>query len=235
MRISRRWWLLAAFFLFSLLALLPLRLAIDFWDFGRMGLSARAATGSLWFGVLQEARLGPAALGDVGARLNLLPLLVGRARLSLFGAEESGGFRGAVTLSRHAVAFDDVRGRINTASSALPLPIAAIEFDDVSVAFSDGRCTRAEGRVQAQGGGAMAGIGVASRMNGVARCAGGWLLLPLVGETGAERLNLRFDAGGRWRADFAVRAGDAATDAQLAAAGFRRAGSSFVRRFDGAF
>ena len=234
MRIARRWWLLAAFFLFALFALLPLRLAIGFWDFGRMGLSARAATGSLWFGVLQEARLGPAALGDVGARLNLLPRLVGRARLSLFGAEESGGFRGAITLSRHAVAFDDVRGRINTASS-LPLPIAAIEFDDVSVAFTDGRCTRAEGRLQAQGGSAVAGIGFASRMNGVARCAGGGLLLPLVGETGNERLNLRFDAGGRWWADFAVRAGDAATDAQLAAAGFRRAGSFYVRRFDGAF
>ena len=55
-----RWPLfLAAAFLFSLVALLPMRLALDWLGFGERGLSARAATGSLWLGALQEAQVGP--------------------------------------------------------------------------------------------------------------------------------------------------------------------------------
>src|SRR5688572_29899141 len=100
-----------AFFLFSLLALLPLRLAIGGLGFADRGLTARAATGSVWLGALQEAQVGPVALGDVSARLNFMPLLLGRARLSLVGADPSAPFEGAATITRHGFGFDDVNGR----------------------------------------------------------------------------------------------------------------------------
>ena len=233
-RPGRRGLVLAAFFLFALGALLPLRLVVDALGFGRIGLSARAATGSVWFGALQEARLGPVALGDVGARLHFWPLLLGRARLTLWTPPESGGFRGGVTVSRHAIAFDDLHGRLGTGAPVLALPVAAIELDDVSIAFAGARCVRAGGRVRAQAAGAAAGAGLAG-LQGVPRCAGSFLLLPLRSPGGMERLDLRLDATGAYRADLAVRPADAAAAARLAAAGLRPAGSTWIMRLTGRF
>src|SRR5687767_13431355 len=117
-RPSGRTTFLVAFFLFALLALLPLRLALGALGFADHGLTARAATGSVWRGALQEAQVGPVALGDVRARLNLLPLLLGRARLSLAGGDDAAAFEGAATVSRHSFGFEDVSGRFRIAGLA---------------------------------------------------------------------------------------------------------------------
>ena len=106
----------------------------------------------------RRRRLGPVPLGDVTARLNVLPLFLGRARLSLAGADAETGLEGAVTLSRHSFGFDDVTGRFRTVALFAPLPISTLDFDDVSAGFASGRCTRAAGRVQAGVAGEIAGI-----------------------------------------------------------------------------
>src|SRR3954462_343394 len=85
-----------AAFAFAVIALIPLRVAIGW--YGAEGLAAREATGSIWLGMLKEAQLGPVALGDVRARLNILPLLLGRARLSLSQGGPDGHFDGAVSV-----------------------------------------------------------------------------------------------------------------------------------------
>ena len=58
--------LVAGFFLFALLALLPMRLALDRMGVERGGLSARAATGSVWNGALERRlrQAAPGALAD---------------------------------------------------------------------------------------------------------------------------------------------------------------------------
>ena len=61
----RRAVLFAALFAIALVAFLPLRLVL-----GGSGLTAREASGSVWAGRLKEARIGPAALGDLDARLS---------------------------------------------------------------------------------------------------------------------------------------------------------------------
>ena len=76
----RRTAFFVAAFAFAAVALIPLRVATS-WIGGP--LAAREATGSIWLGMLKEAQFGPVPLGDVQARLNVLPLLLGRARLSL--------------------------------------------------------------------------------------------------------------------------------------------------------
>ena len=226
---------LTAFFLFALVALLPMRLALDSFGFAERGLTARAATGSVWLGALREAQVGPVALGDVRARLNLLPLLLGRARLTLAGADANSPFEGAATVSRHRFGFEDVSGRFRIAGLSSPLAISSLDFQDVSVGFAGGRCTRAEGRVRAGIAGDAAGIGFASGLAGNARCANDALLLPLASQTGTERLDIRLFADGRYRLDLLVRTGDEAVRARLIAAGLRPVGRGYGMQVGGRF
>lgn len=225
---------LLAFFLFALVALLPLRLALGTLGFSAGGLTARDATGTIWLGALRQAQVGPVALGDVRARLNLLPLLLGRARLTLAGTDEAVRFEGAATVSRHGFGFEDVSGRFRVAGLAPPFALSAIDLQDVSAGFSGGRCVRAEGRVRASAGDP-GGAGSAALLAGHPRCAGDALLLPLAGEAGAARLDIRLYADGRYRLDLIVRADDAAARNRLAAAGFRPAGRFHLARTDGRF
>lgn len=225
---------LAAAFLFSLLALLPLRLALDRLGFEDRGLTARAATGSLWSGALQEAQLGPVPLGDLSARLNVLPLFIGRARLSLHGAEP-GTFDGAVIVTRHSFGFDDVSARLRVGALLSPLAISMIDFDEVSGGFASGRCTRGEGRVRAAVGGEIAGMRLASGLSGEVRCAGAALLLPLASQSGMERLDIRLLPDGRYQVRLLVRTTDEAVRGRLLAAGFRATPQGFVMQVDGAF
>ena len=231
---TRRWTAVLAFFLAAaLVALLPMRLALDWFGFGSRGLSARAATGTLWLGVLQEARAGPIPLGDVQARLNFWPLFLGRARLSLAGADE-GTFRGAVTISRHSFAFDDVSARVRVGALLAPLAISALDFDDVSGGFASGRCIRGEGRVRASVASDVAGLTLAD-FSGEARCAGEAVLLPLVSQTGLERLDISLFPDGRYQVQLSVRPSDEAVRGRLLAAGFRPSARGYGMRVDGAF
>jgi general secretion pathway protein N len=236
MRIRLRTGRIALFlgaFAFALVALIPLRIAAGWIG---SGLSAREASGSIWLGMLKEARLGPVPLGDLKARLNVLPLLIGRARLSLSREGESDApLEGAVTVSRHAFAIEDVTGLLRTGPAFAPLPIAALDLDDLSVRFADGLCESAEGQVRVTLSGELAGVAMPGGMSGAARCAEGALLVPLAGQSGMELVNLRINADGAYQADIVVRQSDPALAPRLAAAGFRASPQGYMRRVEGHF
>jgi general secretion pathway protein N len=220
----------------ALAALLPLRTAIGWFGLGGRGLAAREAEGSLWLGTLREAQFGPVALGDVNARLNILPLFLGRARLSLGRDEAAGGrFEGAILVTRHSFGLEDLTGRLRTATLFAPLPIATLDLDDVTVHFEGGMCDSAEGEVRAGLAGDVAGLVLSSGLRGTVRCAGGALLLPLAGQSGMEQMNIRIEAAGRWRIDLIVRAADSEAIGRLTAAGFTAAQGGYVRRLEGSF
>jgi general secretion pathway protein N len=184
--LNRTLFFLAAF-AFATIALIPLRVIVS-----RAGpLAAREASGGIWAGMLKEAQFGPVPLGDVEARLNLLPLFLG------------------------------------------PLPIAALDLDDVSVHFSDGLCETAEGRVRVGLSGEMAGVALPAALAGDARCAEGALLLPLASPAG--RIDLMIRADGRYRADLILRPTDPALAPRLAAAGFTASAEGYSRRIEGSF
>jgi general secretion pathway protein N len=227
--------LFLALLAFALVALLPLRIVAGWYALEGRGLAAREASGSLWLGALKEARFGAVPLGDLRARLNILPLFLGRARLSLSRDAAEDRFDGAVTVSRHAFGVDDVTGQLRTGALFVPIPIASLDLDGVTAHFDGGQCSHAEGEVRAMLAGDTAGLILPSGLRGSARCADGALLLPLASQTGMEQLNLRIMADGRWRIDLSVRPTDPAAMTPLAAAGFVPSGGALVRRVEGSF
>ena len=230
--LGRTVFLLAAF-AFSVIALIPLRVAVGW--FGVEGLAAREASGSLWLGMLKEARLGPVPLGDVRARLNIWPLLLGRARLSLSRDAPDGRFDGAVSVSRHSFGFEDMTGQVRTGTLFAPVPISALELDGVSARFDNGQCESAAGRVRATVSGELAGIALPGGLAGDLRCAEGALLVPLAGQAGIGQLNLSLRADGSYRIDLVLRQADPAMVPRLAAAGFLPSAEGYSRRIEGHF
>ena len=210
MRLRLRWWRELFFLgalLFALVALLPLRFALDSLGFADRGLTARSAAGSLWLGALDEARLGPVPLGTVATRLRVLPLLAGRARLDV--AQEGDGFRAGLTASRHGFGIDDASGTIEVAGFAA-VPSSTLDLADVSVRFGDGQCATAEGMVTARLSGQLGAAPLVPGFSGEARCDGRAVLLPLRSQSGADRLDVRLFADGRYRLDASIRTGGTA-------------------------
>jgi general secretion pathway protein N len=232
--LNKRLFFIAAF-LFALVALLPLSLALHWLALDARGFAAREAEGSVWLGIVREARFGSVPLGDLEAKLRALPLVIGSARVDLRQAGDRASFEGGVTVSRHAFGIDDVRASLAPGPLFAPLPIAALDLSDVSAHFADGLCAGAEGLVKASLAGDLAGVALPRSLSGNARCDGGAILLPLVSQSGAERLELRLYEGGRYRLAFVFRPADDPMRQRLAAAGFAVAGADYVLRIEGKF
>jgi len=221
--------------LLALVALLPLRLATSWLGLDDRGLSAREVNGGIWLGSLSEARIGDAALGDLGTQLSPLHLLVGRARL---GFERPGGgepLKGAISISRNSFALDDVVARLPVATVFAPLPIASLDLSDLSVDFVDGQCDRAEGMVTATVAGGFGDLALPQSLTGAARCEAGALLLPLASQAGSEVLALSLGADGGYRAELTVRPADAALAQRLPALGFAPGANGYVLAVAGRF
>lgn len=227
--------LILAAFAFALVALIPMRVAAGWFDAGGRGLAAREAGGTLWRGVLKEAQFGRVPLGDLQARLNILPLFIGRARLSLSRDTPDGAFEGALSVSRHSFALEDLTGELRVPGLFAPLPLAGLTLEDVSARFAGGLCESAEGQVRATLSGELAGVTLPSGLRGEVRCAEGAVLLALTGQSAMERVEIRIEADGRYRIDLSVRPVDAAAAERLAAAGFQPGRGGYVRRLDGSF
>jgi general secretion pathway protein N len=222
-------------FLFALVALLPLRLTLDWLALDERGFAAREAKGSIWLGGLSEAQFGTVALGDVQASLRTLPLLIGRARVDLDREEGPERFEGGLTVSRHGFGIEDMTGAIDIGSAFAPLPIASLDLGDVSARFVDGQCAAAEGSVRAGVAGDVAGLSLPGGLNGNARCDQGALLLPLVSQTGMEALNIRLFESGRYELELAVKPVDDTMRDRLIAAGFLLTANGYALRASGTF
>jgi general secretion pathway protein N len=222
-------------FLFALVALLPLRLAVDWFALDDRGFAAREAKGSVWLGSVSEAQFGTVALGDLQAQLRTLPLFIGRARVDLERVDEASRFQGSATVSRHSFGIDDMTGTLDVGSTLAPLPIGAIDMGDVTAHFADGLCTSAEGLVKANVAGDVAGVALPGGLSGNARCDQGALLLPLVSQSGMEALNLRLFEDGRYQIELAVRPVDDAMRDRLIQSGFALSSNGYALRVEGTF
>jgi general secretion pathway protein N len=220
-------------FLFALVALVPLRLAIGWLALDKRGFAARDAAGSIWLGALSEAQLGPVPLGDLSARLRTLPLFVGRARIDLKRAGDENPFSGALSVSRHSFGIEDVSAALETGPAFAPLPVASLELGDLSIRFADGLCAVADGLVKATFGPDISGVTLPRSLSGNARCTDGALQLPLASQTGLERLDIRIRADGSYRANLILTSADPAARDRLIAGGFAQEGSGYVLRLTG--
>jgi general secretion pathway protein N len=229
--------LFAAMLLIALVVFLPMRLVLGWAGAGEAGLLARSVAGTIWGSTLREARFGDLALGDLRARLSPLPLLTGRAAMTLEGPGGTGTppLSGTAFVSRHGYGIGGMTARIATGRAFQPLPVTALDLDGVTVRFEDGTCTAAEGRVRAALAGEVAGIGVPASVSGDARCDAGALLLPLSSAGGAESIALRIGGNGRYRADLSIRPTDPVVATRLEASGFVRSGDGYTLSVDGRF
>jgi general secretion pathway protein N len=229
--------LFGALLALALIALLPLRLVLGIVGVGEQGLTARRVLGSVWSGTMVEASFAGIPLGDLRARLSPWPLLIGRARIELGGraAPADRALRGAITLSRHGIAADDLTASVATGGLFAPLPVTALDLDAVTVHFRDGACEAAQGRVRATLGGGVAGIVFPASVAGDARCDGAALLLPLTSQAGSEGVTLRIGGNGTYAADCLVRPADPTAAVALEAAGFQPSASGHRLSVQGRF
>ncbi len=221
----------------ALVVFLPMRLVLGLVGLGESGLSARAVTGSIWFGRLVEARIGDLALGDIRASLSPFQLLVGRARLGLSCPAQGDrpGLSGAITTSRYSRGIDDMTGSIPTGRVFAPLPVNRIDLEGVSARFDSGACAVAQGRIKAQLSGSIAAIALPQAMSGTLKCEGGALVVPLVSQAGTESVTLYIRGNGRYRATLDIQSSDPATGQKLGLVGFQQNGAGYRLSTEGQF
>ncbi|MGK2911896.1 MAG: type II secretion system protein N [Sphingobium sp.] len=218
----------------ALVAFFPLRLAMGMLRLDRYAISARSVHGSLWWGQAAQLNVGDVSLGTVSAGLSPVQLLVGRARLDIWrkvGAPDD--IEGALTAGFNRVGLDDVTGTVPMGAVLAPMPISAIAFTDVSAYFAGAECGHAEGRIKAFVSGDLPGLNLSQGLTGDVRCDGKAILLPLVSQSGLEKLNLRIGADGHYTAEMLVQSSDPALEQGLGAAGFGKDANGYALRIDG--
>ncbi|MEM8695333.1 MAG: type II secretion system protein N [Pseudomonadota bacterium] len=224
-------------FLLAMLVLIPMRLGLDWLGIDDRGIAAREALGSVWNGRLVEAQFGDAAVGNVDAGLGVLPLLVGRARVAMArsGTEAGtlGDFRGALNVSGSEFGLDDMQAALPVAMLFAPLPMTALELEDVTVHFDNGLCADAEGLVRARMTGDMGGVALPDAMMGNAQCDEGSLLLPLISQSGMEQLDIRINADGVYAAELRVMVVDDNVRERLTLAGFSPGANGYALTVQG--
>lgn len=225
---------LIALFALGILIFLPMRIALGMAGLERLGVAARDVQGTVWSGGIDQLMLGTTSLGSVDAGLSPLPLLAGRARFDIWrrnGAADD--LSGAMTLGFGRIGIDDVTGTVPLARMFGSLPVGSFTMEDVSAWFSGDRCGHAEGRVRAQMAGQFPGLNLSQGLSGVAHCDGDALLLPLVSQSGLEKVDLRIWRSGRYVAEMRVETTDATLGNALAGAGFADVGGVRLLKIEG--
>lgn len=213
----------------------PLRLAVAIAGESAANISARNVSGTIWGGRAEEVRVGALDLGSLDMGLDPLALLTARFRLPFHRTEGAGEpLEGMVETGLASHGLGRVTGTIAGPASA-DNPIAAITFNDFSAHLTDERCERASGHLQIQLALAVAGLDLRHGLSGDATCRGGALFVPLVGESGMERIDLTVEADGRYTARLSIRSPDPALAAALAAAGLSPASGGFGTTMRGQF
>lgn len=220
-------------FVLSLIAMLPMRLVLDWLEVDRHGFAAREAQGSVWYGAVADVQLGSVSLGSVQARLRVLPLLVGRARVDLMRGGEPDPMTGAATVTANSFGMDDTTVRLNLGAVLAPLPVGSLDLRGVTARFANGVCVEASGLVRAAVAGEVGGMALPGGLSGTVRCEAGALLLPLAGQSGMESLFLRLWSDGRYRADLLLRINDPGIRPRMAALGFTPTANGYELRVEG--
>ncbi|MFT3965010.1 MAG: type II secretion system protein N [Sphingobium sp.] len=226
--------ILAVAFLIALLATMPLRLLFSAVGADEYEIAARSIRGPVWWGAAEELQVGPVRVGTVDVMLSPFQLLLGRARFDI--SRRKGlpdDIEGALTAGIAARGVDDMTGTLPMGGALAPLPISAVEMQDASIAFNGARCVKAEGRVRALLSAGVAGLDLANGLSGELRCDGPDLVIPLVSQSGSERIDLRLSGTGRYEGGMSIATGDPVVAAAVGAIGFRPVGGKQVLRVSG--
>lgn len=221
-------------FALAILVFLPMRVALGLSGLDRIGLAAREVRGTIWSGRVDQLMLGNMPMGSVHAALSPAALAIGRARFDIWRrAGRPDDVSGALTVGFGRIGVDDVTGAVPLGRTFSPLPVGSLTMDDVSGYFAGDRCAHAEGQVRAQLGVQLPGLNLSQGLSGTAACDGDALLLPLVSQSGMEKIHLRVWRTGRYVAEMRVETADAALVQALSGSGFTQAGNILVLKVEG--
>jgi general secretion pathway protein N len=220
--------------LLGLLLFFPMRVALGLAGLERLGIAAREVRGTVWSGRVDQLMLGNMPLGSVRAGLSPISLLMGRARFDVARSKGlTDDIKGALTVGFGRIGVDDVTGAVPLGRSFAPLPVGSLMLEDVSAYFSGDRCGHAEGRVRARMAGQFPGLNLSQGLSGVVACDGDALLLPLVSQSGLEKINLRIWRSGRYVAEMRIETADPALTGVLGQAGFSGSGNAQLLKVEG--
>ncbi|RYM12253.1 type II secretion system protein N [Sphingobium cupriresistens] len=218
----------------GLLLFLPMRVALGLAGLERLGVAAREVRGTVWSGRIDQLMLGNMPLGSVRAGLSPVSLLAGRARFDIGRTKGlADDVQGALTVGFGRIGVDDVTGAVPLGRTFAPLPVGSLMLEDVSAYYAGDRCGHAKGRVRARMAGQFPGLNLTQGLSGVVVCDGDALLLPLVSQSGMEKISLRIWRSGRYTAEMRIETADPALSATLGQAGFAGVGNAQLLKVEG--
>lgn len=209
----------AAIVLAVLLWVLPLRWVTPV---AAPELAASSVSGSVWRGRLTGAEWRGVALGDLDIGLDPAGLLKGEVQLDFDRAatEVASRLTGRIATGGGTHRIERINGALQVA-----LPSKHLEGVDVQLRHAAlsvdaaGRCQDASGEIAARLKG-LPVIGTTPSLEGVMRCDGNALLLPLQSAGGEVGVELRVAADRQYTADIRVAVKSRVVQLALAAAGF---------------
>jgi general secretion pathway protein N len=185
--------------------------------------TARKVEGIIWDGSIRDLKIGGLAIGDVNARLHFLPLLLGRATMSLSRGDTpfAPGVSGAVTRRPGGYSIDGLTASLSVATLFAPLPAESLQFTDFSARFVSGRCADAAGSVRLTAPAGVAGLDLPNGLLGKPRCDKGDLLIPLLSQSAMEHVDIRLSTNGSYSATVFIEGDRVEQAAMLTLSGFR--------------
>ena len=206
------------------LALMPLKLAVGLAGLEDSRFSARDITGTIWNGRIEQARMGPFALGDLNASVRFFPLLTGRVTMDLDrpASAENSGLTAAISKQGSDMLVENATTMLSVGQALAPLPVTNISLDDFSTRFSAGRCQSASGRVRLSLDANIPGLDLKQGLLGNAICDDGVLVLPLTSGSGMEELTLKIEGNGFYTARLFLNGNERAWTLLLPTLGFQQ-------------
>lgn len=204
--------------MFSLLLLMPLGTAAS-----AVGLSARHSQGTILSGALRDVHAGSLRLGDINAKLKILPLFMGRLAFAVHrgDAPHAPGVSGTIGSGWGGGFADTLTATIAADNLLEGVEGSEVRLEALSFAFVNRRCASASGVVRLSLDDTALGSVIRGGLMGNARCSNGDLLLPLLSASAMEKATIRIKADGRYEAILTVNEPSPDIAAALGLAGFR--------------
>lgn len=215
------------------LVLFPLRLALSLSDIERMGFTARQVAGTIWYGRIGELHLKSQPLGTMEVALNPLPLLIGNISMRFNRMESPDGpldGKLVVGIRRGVV---DANGRLALGQMFDPLPVAALELEQVTVLFRNGGCERASGRIRPILSAPVPGLTLDPGIAGTIECDGERARVRMRSPSGNESIEFYVRESGEYRAWMSVRTTRPDLSGALSIFGFRPSPQGMTLTVDG--
>jgi general secretion pathway protein N len=187
--------------LLSLFLLMPLGAAAS-----ALGLSARHSQGTILSGALRDVEAGGLRIGDVNARLRILPLFLGRLAFTVHrgDAPHAPGVSGTIGSGLGGSFAENLTATIAGDGILKGLEGSDIRLESLSFLFANGRCTGASGVVRLSLDETALGSAIRGGLMGNARCSNGDLLLPLMSASAMEKAIIRIKGDGTYQATLNV-------------------------------